>query len=519
MNIEARQTSPIIRVLVVDDSTMSRRKMAMAIKKLGHDRVVEADSGEAALSILKENDVDLILLDIMMPGLDGFGVLEVLRADKRLSSIPVLVISGMDGDMESVARAIELGATDFLPKEFNAVLFRARVEACIEKKRLRDGELDYLAQVDRIAEAARFMEEQAFHPSKLGLSGVADRDDSIGQLARVFTEMAQQVYDRERALSRSVRTAKGLVLLLLAGIVGGLMVPMSALLFSRIPMATGLSFWGDLLPGIMCLGGAALMGRVGTLSRQTLVFLTAWAILNVVPGIILFEATERVSGITLSIILAFQGLSVFAIAAVLRMEEASWRRFLGLLVGLSGAVVLIAARGTDDGINPWIWVLIAISIPILWAMTDVLIAAGESKSTMPPIAALGVMYLLSAVLTLPFALAQGQLFMLSPDLGVGFWLILLNALVDTGNYVFYLLLIAVAGAVFASQTAYVTTLAGVFWSILLLGEQRTSGATIALALIFAGLLVVGPKREAVDLEVQFAPRTRRKGLSGVFRRK
>lgn len=505
------------RVLVVDDSAVSRRKMAMAARNLGHEWI-EADSGEAALSVLKESHVDLILLDIIMPGMDGFGVLEVLRADKRLSSIPVLVISGMDGDMESVARAIELGATDFLPKDFNAVLFRARVESCIEKKRLRDGELDYLAQVDRIAEAARFMEEQAFHPSKLGLSSVAVRDDSIGQLARVFSEMAQQVYDRERALMRSVRTAKGLVLLLLAGIVGGLMVPMSALLFSHIPMATGLSFWGDLLPGIMCLGGAALMGRVGTLSRQTLVFLFAWAVLNVVPGIILFEATERVSGITLSIILAFQGLSVFAIAAVLRMEDASWRRFLGLLIGLSGAVVLIAARETADGINPWIWVLFSISIPILWAVTDVLIAAGESRSTMSPIAALGVMYLLSALLTLPFALAQGQLFMLSPDLGAGFWLILVNALVDTANYVFYLLLIAVAGAVFASQTAYVTTLAGIFWSILLLGEQMTSGATIALALIFAGLLVVGPKREAADLEVQFVPKSQRRGLGGVFRR-
>ncbi len=518
MNIEAPQTSPISRVLVVDDSTMSRRKMAMAIRKLGHDGVIEADSGEAALSILKENDVDLILLDIMMPGMDGFGVLEVLRADKRLSSIPVLVISGMDGDLDSVARAIELGAYDFLPKEFNAVLFRARVEACIEKKRLRDVELDHLAQVDRIAEAARLMEEQAFHPSKLGLSGVAIRDDSIGRLARVFSEMAQQVYERERALRRSVRTAKGLVLLLLAGIVGGLMVPMSALLFSQIPMATGLSFWGDLLPGIMCLCGAALMGKIGTLSRQTFAFLFAWAILNVVPGIILFEATARVSGIVLSIILAFQGLSVFVIASVLRMEEATWRRFLGLLIGLSGAVVLIAARETAAGINPWIWVLFAISIPILWAVTDVLIAAREAKSTISPIAALGVMYLLSALLTLPFALVQGQLFMLTPDLGAGFWLILLNSLVDTGNYIFYLLLIAVAGAVFASQTAYVTTLAGIFWSIVLLGEQMTSGAWISLALIFAGLLVVGPKREAADLEVQFVPKAQRKGLGGVFRR-
>ncbi|WP_431298612.1 response regulator [Tabrizicola sp. BL-A-41-H6] len=502
-------------MLVVDDNTMSRRKIAMAVRNLGHEWI-EVDSGEAALDFLRGNDVDLVLLDIVMPGLDGFGVLEAMRADARLASVPVLVISGMDSDTDSVARAIDLGATDFLPKDFSAVIFRARVEACIEKKRLRDAELDYLAQVERISSAAAMMEEKAFHPKNLGLEAVALRHDSVGRLARVFSEMALQVYDRERALIRSVRTAKGFVLLILAGVTGGLMVPMSALLFAQIPMATGLSFWGDLLPGILCLGGAALMGRVGTLSRQTLAFLLVWAVLNVASSVILFEATGRVSGIILSITLAFQGLGVFVIAAVLRMEDASWRRFLGLLIGLAGAVVLIAVRETAGGMNPWLWVLFAISIPVLWAITDILIAARESQSTMNPIAGLGVMYLLSAALTLPIALSQGHMFMLSPNLGTPFWLILLNAVIDAFNYILYVLLVLVAGAVFASQAAYVTTLAGIFWSILLLGERMTSGASIALALIFAGLLVVGPKSEAADLEVQFAPKSRRRGLAKVL---
>jgi len=106
----------------------------------------------------------------MMPGLDGFGVLEAMRGDARLSSVPVLVISGMDSDMDSVARAIELGAADFLPKDLSAAIFRARVEACIEKKRLRDAELDYLAQVDCIASAAELMEERSFHPKTLDWS-------------------------------------------------------------------------------------------------------------------------------------------------------------------------------------------------------------------------------------------------------------------------------------------------------------------------------------------------------------
>jgi CheY-like chemotaxis protein/drug/metabolite transporter (DMT)-like permease len=504
-------------VLVVDDSPMSRRKMASAVEELGYHPIT-AEHGAAALAFLGRNDVDLVLLDILMPGIDGFGVLEAMRADPRLAAIPVLVVSGMDGDMESVAKAIALGATDFLPKDFSTVIFRARVESCIERKRLRDTELDYLAQVERVARAAAKMEERAFHPKNLGLEDIGRRSDSIGRLARVFSEMAQQVYDRERAMIRSVRTAKGFVLLLLAGITGGLMVPFSALLFQYVPKAVGLSFWGDLLPGLLCLGGAMMLGRVGTLSRQMFAFLLVWAILNILPSIILFEATARVSGIVLSIIMAFQGLGVFVIAAALRMEEASLRRLVGLLIGLAGAVVLIAVRETAGGINPWLWVLFAISIPVLWAVTDVLIAAQEQRSTMNPIAALGVMYLLSAGLTLPIALAQGEFFLLSPSLGPAFWLILGNAVVDTTNYILYVLLVAVAGAVFASQAAYVTTVAGIFWSILLLGERMTSGASIALALIFLGLLVVGLKSEAADLEVQFAPKSRRRGLAGLFRR-
>ena len=190
-------------VLVVDDSAVSRRKMAMAIRNLGH-QWIEANSGEAALSLLQENDVDLILLDIMMPGLDGFDVLEVLRADKRLSAIPVLVISGMDGDMESVARAIELGATDFLPKDFEPVIFRARVAASIERKHFRDKEVDYLRHVERLSTAATVLEDGKFNPKDLDLADVIGRPDRLGKLAAVFVSMAEVVFERERRLRKII---------------------------------------------------------------------------------------------------------------------------------------------------------------------------------------------------------------------------------------------------------------------------------------------------------------------------
>jgi len=498
------------RVLIIDDNAMSRRKLAMAVRKLGHEWA-EASGGEAGLALLKTQDFDLLLLDIMMPDLDGFGVLERLRADRSFGFVPVLVISGLDDDMASVARAIQLGATDFLPKDFDVVLFRARVEACIERKRLRVAELDYLAQVDRIAAAAELMEERSFHPKNLGLEPVALRSDSIGRLARVFGEMAQQVYDRERAMARSIRTAKGVVLLLLAGILGGLMSPIAVILFKAIPMATGLSLWGDLLSGIICLGIAAAMGRLSRISRETLAFLTLWAVLNVGAGVLIFEVAGRVSGIALSIILALQSIIVFMIAAILRMEDASLRRVFGLALGLAGVATLIAARETIGGSYSWIWLIIAMLIPISWAVTDILIAAKGSKTELDPIAGLGVMYFLSAFLTLPLAFAQGQLFMIGPGSGWTFWLILFNAVNDAANYLVYVWLVAIAGAVFASQSSYVTTIAGIFWSMLLLGENLSGGALTALALILVGMLVVGTKREAEDPEVQFVSRSRRTG--------
>lgn len=190
-------------VLVVDDSALSRRKMAMAVKNMGHASI-EANSGEAGLAILQSRDVDLILLDIMMPEMDGFDVLVALRADVRLASIPVLVISGMETDMQSVARAIELGATDFLPKDFDPVLFRARVTASIERKLLRDLELEYFRQVERLSAAATEVESGTFDPNEMDLDDITERRDGLGKLAAVFVSMAKVVHERERKLRKVI---------------------------------------------------------------------------------------------------------------------------------------------------------------------------------------------------------------------------------------------------------------------------------------------------------------------------
>ena len=140
-------TGHLETVLVVDDDEANRNVLGRRLAKLGYG-IVEARDGIEALERLADPSagIDLVLLDVMMPRLDGFAVLERHRADPAIRHIPVIMISALD-DMASIVRCIEAGAEDYLPKPFDPVLLKARVAACMEKKRLRDAERDLLAQV------------------------------------------------------------------------------------------------------------------------------------------------------------------------------------------------------------------------------------------------------------------------------------------------------------------------------------------------------------------------------------
>ncbi|HWN32461.1 MAG TPA: adenylate/guanylate cyclase domain-containing protein [Pseudonocardia sp.] len=133
-------------LLVVDDNPMNRDILARRLRRLGHN-VTLAENGLDALDALRRGPFDLVLLDILMPEMDGYGVLEHLRADADLRHLPVLVLSALD-DIDAVARCLEMGAVDYLPKPFNPVVLRARVGACLENKRLHDAEVRHLAQVE-----------------------------------------------------------------------------------------------------------------------------------------------------------------------------------------------------------------------------------------------------------------------------------------------------------------------------------------------------------------------------------
>ena len=132
-------------ILVVDDNEMNRDMLGRRLERQGHT-VLEAENGRKALEILESVKVDLVLLDILMPELDGMQTLEMLKAHKTNRYTPVVMLSALD-ELDKVVRCIEIGAEDFLPKPFNQVLLNARIGACLEKKRLRDQEQAYLDQL------------------------------------------------------------------------------------------------------------------------------------------------------------------------------------------------------------------------------------------------------------------------------------------------------------------------------------------------------------------------------------
>jgi adenylate cyclase len=153
----------------------------------GHKTAV-AENGRRGLEMIKAEPFDLVLLDVMMPEMNGYQVLEQLKSDPILRNIPVIVLSALD-EIGSVVRCIELGAEDYLPKPFDPVLLRARIGACLEKKRLRDqevrlrGELEewnkrleqrveeQVNQLDRFGRLKRFFSPQL---AELIVSGGAD---------------------------------------------------------------------------------------------------------------------------------------------------------------------------------------------------------------------------------------------------------------------------------------------------------------------------------------------------------
>src|SRR5689334_15092867 len=147
------------RLLIVDDNKVNRLLLSRNVQMQGHSAAL-AENGRIALEMLRSEPFDLLLLDIEMPEMDGFAVLERLKADVQLRDLPVIVASSVEG-LDNIVRCIELGAEDYLPKPVNPVLLKARIDASLEKKRLRDQQKELVRRF-ATSEVAQDLQQSGF---------------------------------------------------------------------------------------------------------------------------------------------------------------------------------------------------------------------------------------------------------------------------------------------------------------------------------------------------------------------
>jgi class 3 adenylate cyclase/CheY-like chemotaxis protein len=176
-------------ILVVDDDTISRALLVHGLELDGH-RVAVADDGRQALELLRAGRYDIVLLDVLMPELDGYDTLAQIVADEALRHIPVIMVSALE-EVESVARCLEMGAQDYLPKPFNPELLRARINGCLTRKRLDDtirAQAEELADWNRtlnarveeqVAEIERVSRLRGFLSPQVADAIVAAGDESV----------------------------------------------------------------------------------------------------------------------------------------------------------------------------------------------------------------------------------------------------------------------------------------------------------------------------------------------------
>jgi len=180
------------RLLVVDDNKVNRLLLARSVELQGY-HVSLAENGRIALDKLHSEPFDLLLLDIEMPELDGFAVLEQLKADAQLRDLPVIVTSSIEG-LNNVVRCIGLGAEDYLPKPVNSVLLKARIGASLEKKRLRDEQRELVRRF-ATSEVAQDLQRSGFALGGKRIHASVMFSDIRGFTALVESQLPEETID------------------------------------------------------------------------------------------------------------------------------------------------------------------------------------------------------------------------------------------------------------------------------------------------------------------------------------
>ncbi len=205
-------------ILVADDHADNRQTLGRLLSLLGHD-VTLAENGRQALTLLRQRPFDLVLLDVVMPEMDGIAALKEIKADPHLHEVPVIMVSGLD-EVASVVRCIEEGAEDYLTKPLDPIILTARINAWLEKKRLRDAERRRSEELERALQQLKTTQDRLVAHEKLASLGAltAGIAHEIRNPLNFVTNFAQLAVELVRELRERLSDASGETAELLAAL-------------------------------------------------------------------------------------------------------------------------------------------------------------------------------------------------------------------------------------------------------------------------------------------------------------
>ncbi len=298
-----------------------------------------------------------------------------------------------------------------------------------------------------------------------------------------------------RTAERRRRAALGAALVLI-GAGWGLTMPMTKIAVSEGYRHVGILFW-QLALGALILGAVTrARGKGLPLHRAAVLRYVAIALVGtLLPGVATFEAARHLPSGWLSVVLSMVPLFAFPMALALGIDRFGWARLAGLALGLAGVVLLAApaaplAAGAGLAVA---WLPLALLAPALYGLEGNLVAR-YGRAGLDPVQLLFGASALGAVLALALALATGTFIDPRPPWGAPDGAIVAASAIHAAVYTGYVWLVGRAGAVFAAQVSYLVTGFGVLFAMLILGESYGAGFWLAVALMFAGLFLVQPRR-------------------------
>jgi len=318
------------------------------------------------------------------------------------------------------------------------------------------------------------------------------------------TPYPEEITDPDLRKSTMGRNAAWL-LLLLAGMIWGATFSLAKMAAEGGGHPIGINYWQSLV-------GAGFLVSVCVATRQKLLFtrnsigfyVVCGLLGSVIPGILFFYAASRVSAGVLAITVATVPLLTFAAAVALRLEKVMFGRVAGVLLGVLSIILLVGPEESlpDPSVVPWVFV--ALAAAVCYSAENLVIALRMPTSVTPLTVTCG-MFIAGAVITTPLVIFTGTFVPLIWPWGTVEWAVVGMAVLSATAYSMFVFLIAHAGPVFASQTAYVVTFSGVFWGVIIFDEQHSMWLWGSLLVMLVALALVTPRSsEKADADLVLA---------------